>query len=267
MSDITITTDPLLPSDPRFSVTHRQELITGFNQARLSAATCVMIGAGGIGSEIGEGLCRKGIGRLVIIDHDVVDSTNLNRQHFFAEDIGLNKARCLAQNLARHCISGTTLEGHAVSFEDAIALGRSLPADVVVCGVDNGHTRVAVSRRYRNRRVPVIFVAVDLLAEAGHTFVQEGYTCSACFGCAFPKTLYGTTAPCFVPASKDILKSVAGFALYAIDSVLMERNRAWNFRRLHLAGYAPDVNAVLEQRPDCPLCSGNQQQGSSDIHT
>src|SRR5436309_9699477 len=96
----TVQTKPLPPPDPRFSITHRQELIGGFNQAKLSAASAVLIGAGGIGGEVAEGLCRKGIGCLRVFDHDIVDATNLNRQHFFGADIGFNKAERLVTNLA-----------------------------------------------------------------------------------------------------------------------------------------------------------------------
>lgn len=256
-----ISTERLTALDPRFGVTHRQELITGFNQASLTGAEAVLIGAGGIGGEVAEGLCRKGIGTIRIFDHDVVEHSNLNRQHFFKEDIGENKARCLAKNLARHCHAGTILEGYPLSFEDAVALNIDLSAAVVVCGVDNSQCRCAVSRHYRGV-APVIFIAVDLLAECGHVFVQDTSPTAACFGCAFPKSLAGRKAPCFVPASKDILKVTAGLGLYAIDSVLMDRRRNWNYRRVHLAGFAPDVLITVEKRADCPLCF-LKQQGSS----
>lgn len=258
-SPLQIVTEQLPPPDPRFAVTHRQELITGFDQAKLTKASGVLIGAGGIGGEIGEGLCRKGVGNLRIFDHDVVDHTNLNRQHFFRWDIGQNKARCLAQNLASHCHAGTTLEGYPLSFEDAVALKIDLSAELVVCGVDNNEARVAVSEYYRHRAIPVIFIAVDLLAECGYVFVQESTSEVPCFGCAFPRSVLGSKAPCFVPSSKDILKVTAGLCLYAVDSLLMDRKRNWNYRRIHLAGYAPDVLISIEKNPECPLCFSRQQ--------
>ncbi len=201
-SPLKIATERLLSPDPRFAVTHRQELIAGFDQASLTGATGVLIGAGGIGSEVGEGLCRKGVGRLRIFDHDVVEATNLNRQHFFKQDIGGIKARCLARNLAPHCHAGTTLEGYPFSFERRLALEMDMSAAFAVCGVDNSEARVAVSEHYRRLAVPAIFIAVDLLAECGHVFVQESTSTTACFGCAFPRSLSGRKAPCFVPSSK-----------------------------------------------------------------
>jgi molybdopterin/thiamine biosynthesis adenylyltransferase len=258
-SPLKVVTEQMAPSDMRFAVTHRQELIAGFDQPSLTNACGVLIGAGGIGSEVGEGLCRKGLDHLRIFDHDVVEHTNLNRQHYFPTDIGLNKACCLARNLAPHCHAGTTLEGYPMSFEDAVVLDVDLSAAFVVCGVDNSKARVAASQHYRRLATPVIFIAVDLLAECGHVFVQESSPTTPCFGCAFPRSLSGRKAPCFVPSSKDILKVTAGLALYAVDSLLMERKRKWNYRLIHLAGYAPDVLLNVEQNAKCPLCFSTQQ--------
>jgi adenylyltransferase/sulfurtransferase len=58
-------------------------MLPGFAQGRLSAAKGILVGAGGIGSEIAEGLVRKGIGAVRILDHDDVEVSNLNRQFFF----------------------------------------------------------------------------------------------------------------------------------------------------------------------------------------
>lgn len=235
-----------------FDVTHRQRLLAGFDQAALEHASVVLIGGGGIGSEVGEGLARKGIGCLKIFDHDIIEPSNLNRQMFFKGDLYKNKGKCLAVNLSRHAFCGTTLEGYDLSFQDALALGLDMRASVAVCGVDNGKTRVEVSNYYRKLGIPVIFIAVDYVAESGYVFVQEHG--KACFGCLFPKSLYGRKAPCFTPAVKDILKVVAGVALYAVDSLLMDRKRNWNYRRIHLAGFMPDDLQMIEKNSDCPLC-------------
>jgi len=261
-----IATEPLSAPIGSVSVSHRQELITGFDQTKLTTARGILIGAGGIGSEIGEGLCRKGIGYLGIFDHDGVEHTNLNRQHFFAADIGQNKAHRLAQNLAAHCHSGTVLEGYALSLQDGLALNMEMSASFIVCGVDNSETRVVASVHFRGLGIPVIFIAVDFLAECGHVFVQESTTEAACFGCAFPGSLAPRKTPCFVPSSKDILKVTAGLGLYAVDSLLMDRKRNWNYRLIHLAGFAPDVIETIERNPNCPLC-GSKQQGSSAVAT
>lgn len=249
-------------------VTHRQQLIAGFDQSRLSSAKGLLIGAGGIGSEIAEGLCRKGVGCLHLIDHDVVELTNLNRQHFFNRDIGRNKAQRLARNLGRHRVGATSLQGFPISLQDSLALGLDMSAAFVVCGVDNSETRILAARHFRRISVPVVFIAVDHLAECGHVFVQEARVTAPCFGCAFPNSLMPRKMPCFAASSKDILKTMAGYGLYAIDSLLMQRERNWNYRHTHLAGFAPDVLRVIKRDPGCPLCSSDKkeiQQGSPAV--
>jgi hypothetical protein len=125
-------------------------------------------------------------------------------------------------------------------------------ANFFVCGVDNGEARVAVSEHFRSINIPGVFVAVSLEAEAGYVFIQQRG--EACFGCLFPRNPYGRPAPCRTPASKDILKVVGGVALYGIDSLLMDRNRSWNYRRIHLAGFMPDDLQMVGRHPNCPLC-------------
>ena len=66
-----------------------------------------------------------------------------------------------------------------------MALGLDLSAQFVVCGVDNSEARVAVSRYYRRLGTPVIFIAVDLLAECGHEIVVRFQNAVERFAAAF----------------------------------------------------------------------------------
>ena len=66
---------------------------------RFSSATVAVCGLGGLGSNIAIALARVGIGKLLLIDFDRVDITNLHRQQYKASQIGLYKAEALAKNL------------------------------------------------------------------------------------------------------------------------------------------------------------------------
>ena len=57
-----------------------------------------------------------------------------------------------------------------------------------------------------------------------------------------------------VPAVKDILKVMAGIVLYAVDTLVMERPRLWNYRDVLLDGSIPDAVRTITRRPECPLC-------------
>jgi len=73
---------------------HGEEL-----QKRFSEATVAICGLGGLGSNIAIALARAGVGKLILIDFDCVDITNLHRQQYKADQIGLYKAEALRANL------------------------------------------------------------------------------------------------------------------------------------------------------------------------
>ena len=57
---------------------------------------------------------RKGVGTLTVLDFDLVEITNLNRQHFYKKDLGKPKAHRLAHNLAKEGFCGTHIQGYCV---------------------------------------------------------------------------------------------------------------------------------------------------------
>jgi len=68
-------------------------------QKKFSAATVAICGLGGLGSNIAIPLARAGVGKLILIDFDRVDITNLHRQQYKANQIGMNKTDALRDNL------------------------------------------------------------------------------------------------------------------------------------------------------------------------
>src|SRR4030088_1462841 len=110
----------------------RQRTIPGFNQEVFSKSSVLCVGAGGIISQIAPTLARKGIGRITLLDDDIVEASNLHRQRFYIKDIGNNKARSLAENLQPECIAASEIQGIPFRLEEAIARGMDLSCDVAV---------------------------------------------------------------------------------------------------------------------------------------
>jgi molybdopterin/thiamine biosynthesis adenylyltransferase len=236
-------------------VTAAQEKVKGFSQQALREAKIILIGAGGLGGEVGEALCRKAVGRILIVDPDVAMPSNLTRQFFVKADLYKNKAVRLARNLAKVGFGETVIEGVPLAFEDAAARNLDLSASVVVVAIDNNPGRVAASRYYQRLGLPVVFCAVSETADHGYVFVQEPG--KACWGCMFPDEVNDGTYPCpGTPAVKDILKVVAGIVVYAVDTLLpgMVRLRCWQYKSVHLCGSAPGRDWQVERRKDCQLC-------------
>src|SRR5258708_7948120 len=162
----------------------RQRLIPGFDQEVYSKASVVCVGAGGIISHIAPTLCRKGIGRITLLDRDIVEVSNLNRQRVYVKDIGRKKAIALAQNLQPECIAAKEICGYALRLEDAIEDAINLSCDVAICGMDNNPARVMASRFFRSNGIPVIFAAVSRDGDHGYVLVQDKN--GPCIGCLFP---------------------------------------------------------------------------------
>lgn len=232
----------------------RQGRIPGFNQAALSGAHVLCVGAGGINSQIAPTLVRKGVGSLTLLDDDIVEPSNLNRQRFYETDLGQNKALALAKNLQQECTVATQICGLAMRLEDAVARDMNLSADIVICGVDNNPARVLASRYFRLANTPVLFAAVSRDADHGYVFIQD--RSGACIGCLFPEITDDDRYPCpGTPAVADILQAVGALVVYGVDTLLMSRPRTWNYRRISLSDRMLDGASALGPRHHCPICS------------
>lgn len=231
----------------------RHNGIAGFAQEKYSRSHVLCIGAGGLISNIAPTLCRKGIGKLTILDDDLVEVSNLNRQRFYPKDIGKNKAIAMVQNLQAECTFATELTGLPVRLEEAIEQNSSLDCDVAVCGVDNNQARSTACQFFRARGIPVIFSAVSADADHGYTFVQDKN--GPCFGCLFPDSINDQRFPCpGTPSLADILQGIGSTAIYAIDSLLVHRSRVWNYFRFSLSGQnGLSASTTISFRPNCPL--------------
>jgi molybdopterin/thiamine biosynthesis adenylyltransferase len=228
----------------------RQKQIPGFDQEIFSKSSVLCIGAGGLISQIAPTLVRKGIGRITILDDDVVEPSNLNRQRFYIKDVGRNKALALARNLQSECIVATEIRAHSFRFEEAIVRGINLGCDIAICGVDNNPARVAVSGYFRSQDAPVIFTAVSRDADHGYVFVQE--KTGPCLSCLFPDIADDDHYPCpGTPAIADILQAVGALTVYAVDSLLMKRPRAWSYRCINLSDASFDSAQLVGVRNSC----------------
>ncbi len=100
---------------------------------RLKQATVGIAGLGGLGSPVAVALTRSGIGRLILVDFDLVEPSNLNRQQYFIDQLGMTKAEALKSTLAR-INPYVAIEAHAL--------------------------------RLTPETIPALFGAVDILVEA-----------------------------------------------------------------------------------------------------
>lgn len=235
--------------------------VGGAGQVRLASAHVAVIGLGGIGSPALQYLAASGIGRLSLVDSDVVDVTNLQRQTIFTtRDVGHGKAVSARRWLA--------------NFDDALQVNVSdaritaanaaqliAGADVVVDGTDNFATRLAVSDACVAAGIPLLSAAVGRFqgqvgAFAGHLPDQACYRCYV--GDAFD------AEDCDTCAEDGMLGAMAGwagsFAALQAVRVLLEGvstlgDAGWG--RMHiLDGLTPGLRTIrIAKDPACKGCA------------
>ena len=247
--------------DIRDAPTDRQQKVPGFSQESARKTGVYSCGAGGLFAEQGVGLVRKGYGRVGCADMDFFDPTNFPRQLCYAEDLYQNKALAVAKNLAREALLETVIEGYAMPYVDAREYVDWDEYDILLCNVDNDAARVAVSLDARLGGRPAVFSAVSADAGNGYVFVQETTEDAPCLACARPSIVGNKRQPCpGTPACRDILTVVAGWVLYAIDTLVMERKRYWNMYSVFMDGSIEDAAVMVKKNPGCPLCGAGAQK-------
>lgn len=110
------------------------------NQKRFEFSTVAICGLGGLGSNIAIALARAGIGKLILIDFDRVDITNLHRQQYKISQIGQYKTKALADNLREInlCIK---IETHTTKITEDNVLTLMQEADIICEAFDDAEAK------------------------------------------------------------------------------------------------------------------------------
>jgi len=113
-------------------------------QKKFSMATVAICGLGGLGSNIAISLARAGIGKLILIDYDRVDITNLHRQQYKANQIGMNKTDALRNNLLE-IAPYIELKTYTVRITEDNATELLKDADIICEAFDNAEAKAMLT--------------------------------------------------------------------------------------------------------------------------
>ena len=156
-------------------------------QERLLNARVLMIGAGGLGSSAGLFLGSAGVGHLTVVDHDVVDATNLQRQiaHNLAR-VGQPKAESMRAAIAA---INPDVVVHTVTqrADDALLAELVAQADVVLDCTDNFTTRHAINHACFAQGKPLVSGAA-IRMDGQLSVYDPRDAASPCYACVFPQT-------------------------------------------------------------------------------
>jgi len=230
-------------------------------QRRLKAASVLMIGTGGLGAPLGMYLAAAGVGRLGIVDFDVVDESNLQRQIIHGtSDVGRPKvasARDRLSNINPH----VHIETHEtrLSSDNALALFRDY--DIVVDGTDNFPTRYLVNDACVLAGKPNVYGSIFRFEGQASVFwaAADGGR-GACYRCLYPEP----PPPGLVPSCAEggvlgVLPGIVG-AIQANETIKLilgdESGNSTLVNRLLLfdAWRMRFRELKLRKDPKCPVC-------------
>jgi adenylyltransferase/sulfurtransferase len=238
--------------------------IGGVGQRRLKAARVLVVGAGGVGSGSIPALAGAGIGRLSIVDDDVVDRSNLQRQWLFRDDqVGQSKAGLAAAFVEA---VNPTVEPSAIRARITATNARGMLAghDLIIDGSDNFATRLVVSDAATALKIPLVSAAAAQLQGQIGLFRgwEDGQPCYRCFvGDAFDND------DCDNCAERGVIGALTG--LVGNFAALMAIR--------HIAGIGDDVAGKLflfdglslnlrpitiPKEPGCSACGGSHAEDS-----
>jgi adenylyltransferase/sulfurtransferase len=244
-------------SDPELERYSRQLVLpewSGAAQERLKQATAIVIGAGALGSPAATYLAAAGVGRLGIVDEDVVELSNLHRQPLHqTPDVGRQKAENAAMKLGV-LNPEVTLDSYPVRIDANNAAAIVMGADVVVDCSDTFETRYVVNDACCGQRAPLVEAGV--LGFSGLVLsIRPGE--SACYRCVFPTP----PEPGSVPSCREagVLGATAGIvgAIQALEALklLTGVGEPLVDRILQLdAATMEQLLVKTSRRADCPAC-------------
>lgn len=218
-------------------------------QRKLKAAKVLVAGVGGLGTASALYLAAAGIGKLVLVDKETVELSNLNRQVLYTtHDLGKPKARVAAERLSslnpEISVEALVLE---ISEENAPDVVKG--CDVVVDGQDNYRTRYALNDACIMHRIPFVHACVQSYEGRLMTIVPGKGPCYRCIvpvqppeGRAFPilGTIPGTISTL---QATEVIKIVLGVGELCVGRMII-------YDALKMAFYEIKV----ERDPDCPSC-------------
>lgn len=249
-----------MSQDERYSRQIRFRGVGAEGQRRISARRVVLVGCGALGTHLAEYMARAGVGELRLIDRDLVEWSNLQRQIGFREE-DAREARPKASALAQHlgAVNSTvSIDPRPVEFQRHAAVELAADADLILDGTDNLATRLLINDVAYRSGIPWIYGG-GVEAE-GVVQVIDGRS-PPCLRCTIgspppPGTLPTCeTAGVLGPAIGVVAAWQATLALRLLVEGV-DGARELSGRQVRLRPWDLDARVVrVRPDPDCPTCS------------
>jgi adenylyltransferase/sulfurtransferase len=226
-------------------------------QRKLKAASVLMIGTGGLGAPVGMYLAAAGVGRIGIVDFDVVEVSNLQRQIIHGTaDLGRPKIES-ARDRLRDINPHIEIETHDTRLTSQNALSLFANYDIVVDGTDNFPTRYLVNDACVLTGKPNVYGSIFRFeGQASVFWAKEG----ACYRCLYSEPPPPGLVPnCAEGGVLGVLPGIVGAiqATETIKLILGAEDTLVNRLLLFDAWQMKFREFKLRKDPNCPMCGEN----------
>jgi sulfur-carrier protein adenylyltransferase/sulfurtransferase len=223
-------------------------------QLKLKNASVALIGAGGLGAPLGLYLAAVGIGRIGLVDFDVVDVSNLQRQIIHGtRDIGRKKLDSAAEKM-QDINPHLKIDKHEIALTSENALDILRDYDIVIDGTDNFPTRYLVNDACVLLKKPNVYGSIFRFEGQATVFAYED---GPCYRCLYPEP----PPPGLVPSCAEggvlgILPGMIGIvqATEAVKIILGIGSTLKNRLLLYDALHMRFRELKLRREADCPVC-------------
>jgi adenylyltransferase/sulfurtransferase len=163
--------------EDRFS---RLRLIPWWDQAKIQSAKVLVVGAGALGNEVLKNLALLGFLKIVVVDLDFIETSNLSRSVLFrASDVGLSKAAAIARGY-NDLLPEATVRPMVANVMQDCGLGLFAWADIVLAGLDNREARLWINRAAWKVNRPWIDGAIEGINGVARVFLPGQPPCYEC---------------------------------------------------------------------------------------
>jgi sulfur-carrier protein adenylyltransferase/sulfurtransferase len=232
--------------------------VGGAGQRKLLNSSVLLLGAGGLGSPAAMYLAAAGVGKIGIVDFDVVDASNLQRQLLHGvDDIGRPKAESAADTLRslNPDVEVVPIKEH-VNSENAMRIFK--PYDVIIDGTDNFPTRYLANDAAHFQAKPLVHGSIFRFE--GRLALFDSAHGTGCYRCLFPEPPPpGSVQSCAEAGVFGVLPGIIG-SMMAFETIkyLLDIGRPMIGRYLLFEGEDMTFRELkLRQNKACPLCGEN----------
>ena len=228
-------------------------------QLKLKQSKVCVVGVGGLGNPIVTRLAAMGVGKLRIVDRDVIELSNLHRQTMFNEDdVGQVKVETAAKKL-RKLNPDIVVEELPVSINDYTALDVVDGCDVVVDALDSVDARYALNKACIEKKIPFVTGAAVGVTGQSFTILPKE---SACYHCLFPSLDEDSMPTCSIEGvHPSILSIVGGIEVSEAVKIITGKEPSLKNKVLHVDLENLIFNFTKVSRvEECSVCGSGKQQ-------